>query len=345
MRRGLSLSERPQRTVPERDQTLSRQKSRPSGPHCAFCGLPAGKELGGPRAPWSYRRCRGCGHVALHPQPTDAELAEYYNEAYQIPREDYRRAVADAFPMVKTTVGGAPRRMLEIGCSYGYMLDRFRARGWNVTGVEIDRRAALHAREQLGLDVRAGRLHDVADSLPGPFDVVTLFHVIEHITDPAGFMARLRQLLAPEGILVLRTPNAASVGAKALGGWWEWCAAPEHVHLYTPESLARLLAQAGFRVTRQSTRKGDARGFIHQLVHGALRSLIRRDYRLPLAGPSCDRHTSSRKSARRAVSRVLESASVPFDTLLGRVFSEGGPELVVRASVDGPPGSGDAGPR
>lgn len=295
--------------------SLQMATSTPSrGPCCAFCGSSDRHRLRGPRAPWQYYRCGACGHTALEPSPRREELAAYYNATYQVPLADYREAARIVFPVIEKLVGSRPRKMLEIGCSYGFLLAHFRAAGWATTGIEIDRRAAAYARDTLGLDVRGGRLEDVAADLEGRFDVIALFHVIEHIPEPEAFMSRLRGLLAPGGMVVLRTPNAASFGARLLGGWWEWCALPEHVHLYSPESLRRLFARTGLVPGKLLTRKGDARGIIHQAAHALARSMVRREYRPRQPGTTDG--GNARPVVVRGIGGLLDALSRPLDLVL-----------------------------
>ena len=143
-------------------------------------------------------------------------------------------------------------------------------------GVEIDQRAAEVARSKFGLRVHCGTLEGVCDRLSGSYDVVSLYHVLEHVLDPLPFLERVRGLLAPLGLVVLRTPNSASVAARCARGWWEWCAAPEHVELYSPRSLRTILGRADLETIHLSTRRGDGRATLLEVGHAAARRTRRK---------------------------------------------------------------------
>ena len=90
------------------------------------------------------------------------------------------------------------------------------------------------------------RLQDFPDRC---FDVVTMWHVIEHLADPLNTLSTVQRVLKPGGLLMLRTPNAASWEARLFRGCWYGVDAPRHLHLFSPDTLARCLAQAGFVTT------------------------------------------------------------------------------------------------
>jgi len=82
------------------------------------------------------------------------------------------------------------------------------------------------------------------------FDLVTLFHVMEHVTDPRAVLAEVRRILHPKGRVVLQVPNIESWQAKLCGVRWYGLDVPRHVINYSSQSMERLLADSGFRVWR-----------------------------------------------------------------------------------------------
>ncbi len=159
--------------------------------------------------------------------------------------------------------------MLEIGCSYGSMLSHFRDLGWETVGIEWDARAAQAAREEDTLVVYTGAVEDIAPGMDRTFDVVIGSHVLEHARDPRRFVSSLARIMRPGSVLLLRTPNSRSLAARICSGWWQWAVAPEHVHLFSGESLARLLTSEGFTVSRRDFRRGDANSTLFELIHSA----------------------------------------------------------------------------
>ena len=269
---------------------------------CPICASSRSSPLGGPQREWRYVRCADCQHAWLVPTPNAQDLRKHYNSAYRVPREAYFLTVEREFPALRRALEQVTpgRRMLEVGCSYGGMLARFALTEWNVDGVELDQRAAEVARTELGLNVEAGTLREVADKLSPPYDVITAYHVIEHVPDPAAFLSQIHALSAPNGILLLRLPNASSAVARLTKGWWEWFIAPEHVNVFSPKSISLLLRQKGFTVISEKSRRGDG----NRLLFEAVKTVGRIGYR-----------SFGARKATRAVSREKRpGTTTPSDT-------------------------------
>jgi len=115
--------------------------------------------------------------------------------------------------------------------------------------LELSSQAAAFARDHYGLDVREGGIgSDVWGNRT--FDVVTLFHVLEHLPDPGTALLVVRSLLRAEGVLVAQVPNVDSYQARLFGRRWYGLDVPRHVVNFTAQSLARLLARCGFENDR-----------------------------------------------------------------------------------------------
>jgi SAM-dependent methyltransferase len=148
----------------------------------------------------------------------------------------------------------APRgALLDLGSWVGFLLAEARDRGWRrVVGVEPSEFASAFARERLGLDeVITADLFD-APLQAGTFDAITMGDVIEHLTEPADALSRIRSQLAPGGVLWLALPDAGSRVARALGRRW-WSVLPTHVQYFTRTSLQVLLERSGFEQLEVTT--------------------------------------------------------------------------------------------
>ena len=149
---------------------------------------------------------------------------------------------------------GEGKRVLDVGCSSGYLARPLVARGCTVVGVERDEGAAEEARsvcaEVLVGDAETMELPFEASS----FDVVLCGDLIEHLRDPERFLARVRPLLRPDGRLVLTTPNVANWANRLglLAGRWRYTDRGildrTHLHLFTRATLVETLERAGYRV-------------------------------------------------------------------------------------------------
>lgn len=306
---------------------------------CVICRSPRVAPVDGPLAAWRYLRCDACGHRWLHPAPTADELRDYYNGAYRVPRERYVSRVKGAYPALRAQLAEAGHRtgsMLEIGCSYGEMLASFQADGWQVTGIEIDRRACAEAAARLGGRVHCGALDDFVPAAGERFDVVTAFHVIEHVLDPRAFVARALSLLNPGGVLLFKTPNAASLASRIGAGWWEWAAPPEHVHLFSPRSMVRLLGDAGAGAPVLRSQRGDANALLFESARSAAKRLSSRPAGAAHYAPGTT--PMSQRGWYRAIVELDALIETPLDALLSAASSgerQLGAELTVLARSAG----------
>ncbi|WP_156680989.1 bifunctional 2-polyprenyl-6-hydroxyphenol methylase/3-demethylubiquinol 3-O-methyltransferase UbiG [Sphingomonas profundi] len=149
----------------------------------------------------------------------------------------------------------AGRRALDVGCGAGLLAEPLARLGAAVTGIDAAPEnvavARAHAEGQgLAIDYRAGELASLAGET---FDLVTCMEVIEHVADPAGFVAGLAAALAPDGLLVLSTPNRTPLSRLAMITLGEGLGRiPRGTHdwsrFLTPDELQALLEAAGLRV-------------------------------------------------------------------------------------------------
>lgn len=151
-----------------------------------------------------------------------------------------------------------PGRLLDLGCGAGEFSARLAALGWRVCGLELVEAQAARARA-LGIQVVAG---EVSGGLPyraKEFDLVFAGELIEHLIDTDGFLTEIHRVLRPGGVLVLTTPNLASLENRLrllLGRYPNWVdyrlGSSGHVRAYTPRVLRAQLAAHGFRVERHA---------------------------------------------------------------------------------------------
>ncbi|MFC6018116.1 class I SAM-dependent methyltransferase [Plantactinospora solaniradicis] len=219
---------------------------------CTLCGGTRSEPaLGG-----VLRRCRSCAF-----QWTAAELAspeELYDESYY-KSESYRRYFAlaaqwrfEATRRLRWLLSAVrPATLVEAGPAGGFFLKAASARGISVEGVEVSELAARYARERLGVPVRRGMFESI--SLAAPVQAVCAFHVLEHVPDPRVFLSAAREMLLPGGWLALEVPNISSAAAHRYGASWVDLAPRYHHWHFSPESLARLVTEAGFAVVHADT--------------------------------------------------------------------------------------------
>lgn len=207
-------------------------------------------------------RCAGCSLVFANPRPNREGLTKFYENYFPPESESlWREQMAQvflkegfeklkAFERSGIFRPGNPPKILDVGCGMGFFLDFMRRRGWKVTGVEPAPAAARHAREKLRLDVFEGNLDEA--SVQGPFDVVTLWYVMEHVPNPHEILDRVAGLLRSGGLVIIRVPNQNIVIDQILAaiglGRYFLMNPPRHLFDYSPKTLSRFLEVRGFEV-------------------------------------------------------------------------------------------------
>lgn len=232
-----------------------------AGEACLLCGA-TDKEPLHQQGEWKIYRCRKCGLGVLEPRPSAAELDSLYRNSYFVTRYDEGAAVGSE-AMRKRLSWEAHRirffhpflkngRVLDIGSGRGYFLLACRERGYEVEGFDVSDDAAEYVRNTLKIPVTTGKIDDVPFK-EGSFDVVTIWHALEHMENPRTYLEGARRWLRPGGLLVVDVPNYLSTDALRYGDAWDGWSLPYHFFHFTPESLDKLLAQHGFTVIRRKT--------------------------------------------------------------------------------------------
>jgi SAM-dependent methyltransferase len=205
-------------------------------------------------------RCDGCGVLALWPQPTDEQLAAAYAADYYGPsRRKFIGPVAAIVSMFQQDRANLaqryipPRgRVLDIGCGNGGFLVQMKRRGFDVEGTEWTQRSASRVPAETDIPVHVGDLLTLRLP-PAGYDLITLWHVFEHLHAPQPTLLTIRSLLKPGGTLIMSMPNAEGRQAERFGTHWFHHDPPRHLFGFGPRSLERLLEITGFSIERIST--------------------------------------------------------------------------------------------
>lgn len=203
--------------------------------------------------------CANCQLVFTNPQPDPGELltkygADYY--AHWIRPEQRARRVKLWTRRVKVVKKVFPSgKLLDVGCGEGLFLDCAQRAGYEVAGLEVSEYAVKYAKKEFGLKIHQTSLEN-ADFPGDAFDIITLWHTIEHLPSPDITLQKAYQLLKPGGYLIVAVPNIADVIGQGFyrlvqGHYFQiYTPAAKEPHLYhfSAATLKLLLEKCGFKV-------------------------------------------------------------------------------------------------
>lgn len=135
-------------------------------------------------------------------------------------------------------------RLLDIGTGTGYFADTMKRRGWQVDAVEKSASARAFAAEHFGLEVKSEK--ELSTLPQGAYQVVTLWHVMEHLYDLETTWRTIYNLLEERGVLVVAVPNSSSWDARHYGAYWAAYDVPRHLWHFTPDTMQRMGEKYGF---------------------------------------------------------------------------------------------------
>lgn len=160
-------------------------------------------------AEFNFCRCDACGYVFDSPRPSIAEIAWFYSQAGKYDswlQQEQARDLLWKRRLRKLLPHRAGGSLLDIGAGIGQFLHHAQPLFTHVTGTEVSSSAVRIAKQKYGLELLAGEVEDL-DLPANSFDNITLFHVLEHVPDPARLIDRCRDMLRTKGILVIAVPN------------------------------------------------------------------------------------------------------------------------------------------
>ena len=214
---------------------------------------------------FTLEQCGACAHIFQNPQLNAAGLDFYYRDFYDGAAEGQMGAALSRFkPFYAARAemlrpAGTPRRWLDVGTGHGHFCLMARE-VWPATTFDgLDMSDTIVEAERRGwVDTGyRGTFPGHADELAGRYDVVSMFHYLEHTPDPKEQLDAATAVLAPGGHLLVEVPDPESRLADVLGPFWPPWGQPQHLHFVTVDNLRALLEERGFEVV--SVVRGPAR--------------------------------------------------------------------------------------
>ncbi len=195
-------------------------------------------------------QCQKCGLVYTDPRPNGHDIVETYQSVQDPLYLEEREGRVLTFerhlkPLERLTGSPDGRPLLDVGCYTGVFVEIAGRHGWDAWGVEPSQWAVDQAQAR-DLHVVQGTL-DTAGLPKAHFDVVTMWDVIEHLTDPREALDQAYRLLKPGGLLVVHTIDVDSLFARLMGARWPWLM-EMHLYYFSRRTLRVMLEKCGFRV-------------------------------------------------------------------------------------------------
>lgn len=210
---------------------------------------------------FEIHECLKCGLLFTEPRPDSNHIGKYYqSEEYYSHQENKSGFIPKIYESVKkvnlkhkrklATKGMKVGTMLEIGCGVGDFLHEMEQKGWNCTGIEPSKEAKAIAKNR----VKANILNpeDLATLKDESFDLITMWHVLEHVDNLKDEVRHLQRLLKKGGRLVLALPNFKSTDAEYYREYWAAYDVPRHLNHFCRESINNI-----FKTTKLQLKKID----------------------------------------------------------------------------------------
>ena len=198
---------------------------------------------------FSISQCNNCGYRFTNPRPKEKTIGSYYksdnyvshnsskrgiiNKIYHVVRAyQFRKKHKEILSLKKTK----ENVLLDIGCGTGDFINYMKRKGWNVAGVEADQKARELAKKKVDMEVYSS----VSDEKLSKYDVITMWHVLEHIYDLDYFFKKTKLLLKENGVLVIAVPNSNSYDASYYGKDWYAYDPPIHVSHFRKKDIENI---------------------------------------------------------------------------------------------------------
>ena len=205
---------------------------------------------------YTLRECNDCGLIITSDAPCQEEIGDYYKTDSYISHTDTRQGLMNRlYHLARRIMLGRKRRrfekldlpsrnLLDIGAGTGYFANHMQENGWQVSAIEPDADARIFMKKTFG--IAAMDTDAIYEMEPNSFSVISMWHVLEHVYDPADYLVNINRLLRREGYLVMALPNPLCADAHIQSMEWSAWDVPRHLWHFPPAAVNMLLGKHGF---------------------------------------------------------------------------------------------------
>ena len=216
---------------------------------------------------FSLFRCNECGYAFTSPAPPTSKLGKYYESKEYLSHTADEKGFMNSLYKILRSINlqrkeklilqhSAPGELLDIGSGTGEFLSYCKKRNWSVTGIEPNTKARQFASDQYKLTIHPEE--KIAELKNNYYDIITMWHVLEHVPDFNERIEQIKKILKPNGTIVIALPNINSPDAQKYGKYWAALDVPRHLHHFSPKSIAKLSQQHHLKLIDMVPMKMDA---------------------------------------------------------------------------------------
>ncbi|MCX6296856.1 MAG: class I SAM-dependent methyltransferase [Bacteroidetes bacterium] len=209
------------------------------------------------RETFNIVECESCGFKFTNPRPNESDLGQYYKSEEYVSHSNTKKGFINSvyqtvrkYTLLKklqlVSKHFKTGKILDIGCGTGEFLNTCKNAKWETFGIEPDDDARNMAIKNYGLDIRKeSDLSGLADS---SFDVISMWHVLEHVPNLNERVEELKRLIKPTGMIIIAVPNCESLDAKSYKELWAAYDVPRHLYHFIPKDIETLFQKHGMKV-------------------------------------------------------------------------------------------------
>lgn len=210
---------------------------------------------------FNIAQCDDCGFRFTEDPPEEADCGKYYKGENYVSHSDtssgfintvYHKVrsimLSRKSDLIRTLSN--KKTLLDVGSGTGYFPAHMKAKGYDVTGIEVDDDARAYSIKKFGIIVYPPS--DLKNGvIKGPFSFITLWHVLEHLYDPDQYLQKFYQLLEDDGYLIIAVPNFDSTDGNKYSIYWAGYDVPRHLWHFNAKSMEIIANRHGFSIIKK----------------------------------------------------------------------------------------------